>query len=241
VNAVALISDIHSNLVALDAVLADIAASGLTRIVCLGDIVDLGPQPGATVARLRERGIPCVQGNHDLLHEPPQTARLSRIEAWTREELNPDARAFLDALPSEIVLDLEGTEVLCVHGSPRSFRDPFVAATPEAEVAEWARERRFDVLACGHTHVPLTRFHGAKVLVNTGSVGMPFAEPFNGHPPSVLPYSDYAIVRARRDGSGGANRIEVEHRRLPLDVPALRASFGGSSFPEAAEWLKQWD
>ena len=66
---VALVSDVHSHLVALDAVLAETDRLGVDRVLCLGDIVDLGPQPTETIARLRERNVTCIQGNHDPLDD----------------------------------------------------------------------------------------------------------------------------------------------------------------------------
>ncbi len=239
VTAIALISDLHANLVALDAVLADIRAASVDLTVCLGDIVDLGPDPRATVERLHEQGVTCVRGNHDGLDEHPTLPLLALVEDWTRDQLDDSYRRFLNELPSEITLDLDGATLLCVHGSPRSHHDSILASTPAAELDAWLGDRSFDVLACGHTHVPLTRLHATRWLVNVGSVGMPFAEPFSGGPPRVLKYCDYAIVRSRRS-SGGTTELYVEHRRIPLDFEAFCESMRRSSIPQADTWIAHW-
>jgi putative phosphoesterase len=176
---IALISDLHANLVALDAVLADAAAAGADRVICLGDIVSLGPEPRETLARLRDRGIPCLQGNHDPL--PPDPPCLAELEAWCEERLTPEERAWLRALPARIEVPLDGTTtLLCVHGSPRSFDEQVLAETPDADLEAMLADHHAAVTVCGHTHVQLLRRLGDRVVVNVGSVGMPFEERTTG-------------------------------------------------------------
>jgi len=230
----ALISDLHASLDALDAVLADIERSGIERIVCLGDIIDLGPQPRETVARLRERDIPCIRGNHDTLDEHPGFPLLAAVEEWTREALTDEELSWLAELPLELREDLDGLDVLCVHASPRNLVDQVLATTSADTLADWWGERRFDVLVCGHTHLPVLRRVDERLVVNVGSVGQPFLRAFDGSPPVVLKWSEYAVV------SHEAGRVAVEHRRLPFDLTAFERALRATTFPEPDAWMRQW-
>lgn len=229
----ALVSDLHGNLVALDAVLADARAAAVDRVVCLGDVVDLGPQPEETVRRLRDANVACVRGNHDPLDEHPAMPVLLEIERWTRDALSAESRAWLEALPMTLEVDLDGARALLAHGSPKANTDSLLASTPEPELDGWGTGG-FDLVACGHTHVALTRHHRGRPFVNVGSVGMPFEEPFSGRPPRVLRACDYAVVSAR------AGVVSIEHRRLPLDFDAFARTMRESGFPNPDAWLAQW-
>lgn len=232
---VAFISDLHASLDALDAVLADIAERGVERVVCLGDIVDLGPEPGATLERLQQLGIPCIQGNHDTLDEHPPIPRLAEVEDWTRDQLSAEQLAWLGALPVEHLEDLDGLRVLCVHASPRSVGDQVLSDTPFETLSAWWGDRAFDVMVCGHTHVPLLRRLNDRLVVNVGSVGQPFRWAFaGGPPPAVLPWSEYAIV------GHVAGRVSVEHCRIPFDLEAFTRALRASTFPGGDAWLEQW-
>jgi hypothetical protein len=169
---VAFISDLHANLVALDAVFADIDRLGVDEIVCLGDIVDLGPQPRELLARLDEREVRCIQGNHDPLDEHPSHPALLDIETWTREQLD------------------------------------------DASLRRLAE----------------------RVIINVGSVGMPFARALlpGGGEPKILPWCEYAVVSCTK----GVASFDL--RRVPLDVPAFVASVRASSFPKPEAWVRHW-
>ncbi|MEM6927759.1 MAG: metallophosphoesterase family protein [Myxococcota bacterium] len=227
----AIVSDIHANLDALDAVLAHIDRTGADRIVCLGDTVDLGPRPVATVQRLQARCDVIIRGNHDPLDESPQTEFLADLAAWTRDQLDPDLRAWLRALPTEAVIELDGTSVWCVHGSPRSDTDSVLASTPQSRLRAWMAGRVHDVLACGHTHVQVCRKVDDTLVVNVGSVGMPFLEPFDGRPPVVMPWAEYAVVTSVE----GVASVDLQ--RVPYDQAQLRHTVRDSGMPHADAWL----
>lgn len=152
----ALISDLHGNLEALDAVLRDVdRASPGARLVCAGDVVGYGPDPEACIARLREREALCVMGNHEEMvlgrRDFSRCVYAGIVAAvWTRSELSPAARAYLEALPPFLRLD----SVVVCHGDLESA-DTYVS-TPEraqAALAQLRAEHRdADVLVCGHTH-----------------------------------------------------------------------------------------
>lgn len=230
---VAFISDLHANLVALDAVLADIDTLGVQEIVCLGDIVDLGGQPAELLERLHERGIPCIRGNHDGLDEHPPLPKLLEIERWTREQLSAAQLRELDALPTELELDLDGVRVLCVHATPINDTDQILDDTPRDLLDEWFEGRTFDVLVGGHTHVQLVRRLDHRMIVNVGSASMPFARPFveGGGAPKVLPWAEYGIL----SGSGG--RASVELRQVDFDMQAYADAVRAAGFPDADEWI----
>ncbi|HLT39669.1 MAG TPA: metallophosphoesterase family protein [Enhygromyxa sp.] len=231
---VAFISDLHANLVALDAALAELDELGVDEIICLGDIVDLGPQPQAVVDRLRERGVRCVRGNHDPLDEHPEHAMLAEIEAWTQTQLDDATLAELAGLPDQLLLDLAGTRVLCVHGSPRDFNDQVLDTTSAEQLLAWTSGWEFDVMVCGHTHVQLLRRIDRQVFVNVGSLGMPFARAFCGGTPQVLPWGEYAIVAVSERG------VAVELRRVSYDLERFARSLREAGFPFADRWMDNW-
>jgi predicted phosphodiesterase len=149
----AVISDIHANLAALEAVLTDIG-DRVDRIWCLGDIVGYGPDPNECADRIRQDDIISVVGNHDwaslgkvdLAEFNPDASRACR---WTTEQLTPENREFLDRLPVSLTIE----EFTLVHGSPRGPIWEYVAQ-PEIARENFAF---FDTRVClvGHTHVPL--------------------------------------------------------------------------------------
>jgi predicted phosphodiesterase len=234
---IALISDIHANLVALNAALADIQRVGVDQIICLGDVVDLGPRPRATLARIRALGCPVVMGNHDPFYER-LTGPLSLLPLhdWVRAQLSAADLDFLRAGVPTLRADLgHGKTLLCVHGSPRSYNDPILRDTDPSDLDTWLGDVDFDALVCGHTHVQLLRRHRGRPVVNVGSVGTPFDVPFSGTPPRILPWAEYAIV------SADAHSLSVDLRRVDFDLEAFRRSVLESAMPGGVEWLTQWE
>lgn len=236
---VALISDLHGNDVALDAVLADVARAGADRLVCLGDVATLGPHPEAVLARLRDLGCACILGNHDdFLLDPALIHRYTEIPVvvaavdWCRERLAPADREFLGTFRAGLDLELApGVTLGLFHGSPRSHMEDILPTTPAERVDELLGGRAATVLAGGHTHFQMLRQHRGALLVNPGSVGMPFKEYVPGRPPTILPHAEYAIVDGARAG------ISVELRRVPLDRDALRRAAGSAPGNPLAGYL----
>jgi putative phosphoesterase len=229
---VALISDIHGNAVALRAVLEEIRAARVDRIVCLGDVATLGPSPHEVLEILSELGCPCIRGNHDdfLLDEdlirtytdvPPvvQTVKACR-ESMSRHEL-----AFVATFQATLELDMEGATLGLFHGSPRSNTEDLLATTGVDDLDRALGSRRPTVMAGGHTHIQMLRQHNGTLLVNPGSLGAPFEAYVHGGTPKILPYAEYAIVESTR-GS-----VAVSLRRLALDRTALLAALEGWDSP----------
>ena len=157
---VAVLADVHGNLPALDAVLADVDADA---IVCCGDVA-LGGQPAETLARMREAGAQFVRGNCD--RDPGD---------WVREQLTPEEVDFLAGLPLTVELDVDGLgRVLFCHATPTSDEAIFTRLTPDGELAEILAGVEADVVVCGHTHVQFDRTVDRWRVVNAGSVGMPY-------------------------------------------------------------------
>ena len=153
----ALISDLHGNLEALDAVLRELdRASPGARLVCAGDVVGYGPDPEACIARLREREALCVMGNHEEMvlgrRDFSRCVHAGIIAAvWTRRQLSPGARRFIEQLPYSVEA---APGVIVCHGDLQSA-DTYVSTRESAEEALAqlrARHHAADVLVCGHTH-----------------------------------------------------------------------------------------
>lgn len=230
----ALISDLHSSLVPFEAVLADAARVGVERFICLGDVMDLGPQPSQLVRRIRALGIPCLRGNHDVLSGPSLAP--PEVNAWCRTQLDAEGRAFLEALPAELSLELpSGDRLLCVHGSPRANDDEVLASTPDDVLDGWTAGHAFEVMASGHTHLQLLRRHRGRTFVNPGSVAQPFLEPARGgKPPVVLRHAEYAVVDAAARG------FSVDFRKVPYDFEAYARDVRASGLPGPEQWLATW-
>lgn len=239
---IALISDIHGNAVALQSVLDDIARVGVDQTVCLGDVATLGPEPGAIIETLQGLGCPCILGNHDAFLLDPTLIRTYTevpviVDAvdWCRRRLSGGALEFVRGFRPglEIPLDDRST-LLLFHGSPRSHMEDMLATTPPEQLDAMLDGRTATVMAGGHTHIQMLRQHRGTLLVNSGSVGLPFKEYVGGQAPTLLPHAEYATVEANH----GA--VAVTLRRVPLDKRALRAAAAASDNPLRDMLLQQY-
>ena len=243
----ALISDIHGNTVALEAVLRELRAEAIENVVCLGDIASDGPDPRGAIALIRELGCPTVLGNTDAAWAQPAAAQpgedwLRAIDHWSREQLTPDDRAWLAGLAPILTLDLEGQSLLCFHGSPRSFDDVILAATPVSELASMLAGREAEILAGGHTHQQLVRRFESSTIVNPGTVGLPFDRVPSTWPPtdeeamtiSNPAVAEYAVLTVK-DG-----RFSIELRSNRYELGALADLVRRSGMPYADRWMADW-
>ncbi len=185
----AVISDIHSNLDALEAVLAEIDREGVDQIVCVGDIVGYAACPKECLDIIRGREIPCVAGNHDYAAVDKTSIQYFNPDArdailWTRDQLSQDEKDYLAGLP----LTLEFDDFTLAHGTlqnPELF--DYIQTIYDAHLSFEAL--RNTICFLGHSHVPITFFNdepisyfmepeiplaeSEKLLVNVGSVGQP--------------------------------------------------------------------
>lgn len=172
----AFISDIHSNLEALQAVMAEIGNLKVDEVLCLGDLVGYGADPNHCVEIIRSHGIACVMGNHDLCSVTFEgIGRFNPIAAkaleWTRGKLKPSNISFLKTLP--ITLKKHG--VFLCHGSPADPIHEYVyPSAPDSDFIKYFRLAGESAIAMGHTHVPFFRkFGDRKLAFNPGGVGQP--------------------------------------------------------------------
>lgn len=230
---VALISDVHGNLVALEAVLADLAGQGVDGIVCLGDVAATGPQPRETVERLRELECPVVMGNADawMVNPTPapdadeRTRRFEEMDLWCAERLGPDLLAWLGTFQPTVDVELgDEATLLCFHGSPRSYNDIIRATTPDEDLTPFFEDIDASLLAGGHTHQRMLRRYQGRTLLNPGSVGLP----------SDPPWAEYAIVEVE----DGVERVMFQ--RVRFDVERVHAAARESGMPHAEWWVGLW-
>lgn len=200
---IAVIADIHGNIAALDAVLADAATRHVEQIVNLGDICSGGLFPRETADRLMPLGLPTIRGNHErqLTQQPPERMGLSDRHA--ADTLQPEQRAWLATLPATLRLS---DEILLVHGTPDSDLAYFLESVTEQgmrpathnEVARRAGPVDAAVILCGHTHIQRAMtLDDGRLILNPGSVGLPAYGDDRPYPHVVeagSPHARYAIL-----------------------------------------------
>jgi putative phosphoesterase len=239
---IGLLSDIHGNLVALDAVLGELERDGIDGLICLGDVA-AGPQPRETLARVRELGCPVVLGNWDawFVERPPPPSSedeiatiLYEINSFWADQLTDDDRGVLrDWVPQyELPLDFDA-EARCFHGSPRSYDDFIFATTPDEELAAMLGSLRGPLLIGGHTHLQLVRRFEHSLFVNPGSVGLPFSDWW---PDRVLiaPRAEYGVL------VHDERQLRVDLRRTTYDVDAFLRLTLETGMPHAQWWVDCW-
>lgn len=221
---IAVLADIHGNVPALEAVLADVAHARVDEVLVGGDLVGRGPQGHAVVRRIEGLGWPSVRGNHeDYLSsfrrgEVPEdwlSDAQWAASRWMAAELSDEDVRYIEGLPFSLVSRRE-PELRLVHGSPRSNDEGLGPWCSEEQLAGFWKQVGEPVLVCAHTHRPLTRRvedHG--LVVNVGSVGLPF----NGDR-----RAQYAILERRRDG------WHVERRQVPYDLEEILQVYEISGF-----------
>jgi predicted phosphodiesterase len=206
---IAVISDIHGNRLALEAVEADIAALGVDATINLGDLVSGPVDPVGTIEALMASDLPTIIGNHDryLMERPVE--KLDSVDRFVASRLNPDHFAYLRGLPK--TSEVAGEVYMC-HGSPGSDVEPWLdnwwtgrstTMPDEASVLAKSDGVDFPVLLCGHTHIArIVRLRDGRLIVNPGSVGIQF---FHG-----APDARYALLE-RRNGKWSASLRAVAY------------------------------
>ncbi|WP_408955424.1 metallophosphoesterase family protein [Natroniella sp. ANB-PHB2] len=230
----AIISDIHSNIDALNQVLEDIKRRDIEQVFCLGDLVGYNPFPNQVVKRIKEEGIKTVQGNYDdaiansrivcgcdYKTEQAKKIGLNSIQ-FTNQEINEQNREFLKELPHQLEVETGDLKALLVHGSPRQLNEYLYADSQE--VIEVAQDLKADLLLCGHTHLPYHKLIAGKHIINVGSVG----KPKHGNPNAV-----YTIIEVH-ERKVKTEFIEVTY---PVEKVATRIRETGLA-DESIELLK---
>ncbi|HEY1151637.1 MAG TPA: metallophosphoesterase family protein [Pseudoduganella sp.] len=200
---IAAISDIHGNLWALEAVLADIGQRGVDMVVNLGDILSGPLMPRATAERLMALNFPTIAGNHErqVLQGDPSTMGASDL--FAHQDITDEQRDWMRLLPKCLRV---GEDVLLVHGTPDSDLIYFMETVTEQgarpsshnEVLERAGNADASLILCGHTHLPRSmRLDDGRLIVNPGSVGLQafsVEQPFPHKAENLTPHARYCIV-----------------------------------------------
>lgn len=225
---VAALFDVHGNLPALEAVLADVKAAGADVVVSGGDAVP-GPFPRETLALLRSLGdrLVAVHGNGernvvDALRGATTDDPYAATDAWCAEQLSTEELDALSRLPQTARVSVDGLgDVLVCHGSPRSDTEIVTLVTPDERLAAILEGVEEPLVLAGHTHSRLDRRVGGTRFVNPGSVGMPYEREHGAY---------WALVGA--DG--------VDFRRTAYDVEAAAARIRASGMPGADEFAREY-
>lgn len=239
----AVISDTHGNLSALEAVLADITEMGADQIVCLGDVASFGPQPQDTLRQVQALSCPVVMGNTDdsllkprTLEDVPtptaDTPVILEIERWCAEQLNDTDRNFIRTFQKTVRLELDSLELLCFHGSPRSYNDLITATTSDEELNGFLVERA-PLMLGGHTHAQLLRRYQNVTFVNPGSVGLPYEILPDGSVRNPA-RAEYALVEVAR------GEPSITFRRVPYAIAPLLEAVRTSGMPHGEIWRADW-
>jgi len=180
---IAVISDIHGNIDALESVLDDIRNRNVDQIISTGDLVGYLPYPNEVIESFRANGIQSILGNHDeriANHIFDETEFVGWSESdlqknaskyFTSKTITDDNRAYLKALPKQMILDVAGKTLLFLHGTNRRIDEYLYEENHLLE--EIAESLEVDVLVFGHTHIPYSQLVKGKVFINAGSVGKP--------------------------------------------------------------------
>ncbi len=210
---IAVISDIHSNIYALDKVLLDIGKKNIDMTVCTGDLVGYATRPNEVIHRIKEESILTIMGNYDDAignskivcgcdYPDPEDAHNAGLSMYfTGKEITEENKKYLRNLPKEVVLIFNNKTIRFVHGSTRVINEYLKENSKEAD--EVMNELVEDILVCGHTHIPYAKYYGEKLLVNAGSVGKPKTN---------RPYANYVIIDIKNNDElvKTSSSVEVE-------------------------------
>jgi predicted phosphodiesterase len=235
---VALLADVHGNLIALDAVLADLARRGpFDEVVVAGDLVWAGPWPAEVVDRLRSMDSVVIQGNTDAFFrrrpgETPPGKRENRFAEqmeWMLEQLGSQRAEYLAALPaSHRISPADGHELLVVHANPYDLDRPILPHASGVELDELLSsdgvEPTWRALAFGHVHAPFQRKWRGRLLIDVASAGLPM----DGDQRAA-----YAILTWDESGWRG------EHHRVRYDVPVVTRQMTTSGMPRGNHFAER--
>ena len=224
---VALVGDVHANLPALEAVLADARNQAAEADWNLGDFLGYGPFPDEVVQRLRAAGAVSILGNYDAKvlrfekkkHKWRHTKRAEKFLAfrWAHERLSPQSRQYLLSLPATTRLQVHRLRVLLTHGSPAADDEALGPDTPHDRLAKLAAVADAEVVACGHSHRPFDRQAAGVRFINPGSVG---------RPEGGDPRASWALLEIE------PGRLVVDHRRTEYDVQCTVEAIRERGLPE---------
>lgn len=233
---IAVMSDIHGNALALEAVLKDIAGRSVDMVFCLGDLVGYGAYPNEVIELIRKNHIPTIMGNYDdgvgyersecgCAYKDERSIELGhRSLAWMKEHVTLENKTYLRGLLQRLEFTMYNKKVLLVHGSPRKINEYLFEDRPDDSILRLFSSENVDLLICGHTHLPYTKNLQGKYLINTGSVG----KPKDGNPGA-----GYMILTLTE------NIVNTEIIRVAYDVEAMAKAIEATELPhEFADALR---
>jgi len=214
----AVISDLHGNLEALEAVLQEIRG---IDVICLGDLVDYGANPNEVVGLVRSRGIRTIMGNHDWAAVNGDTsqfnARAAMSSIWTQRHLTGESLEYLRALSPEMRDPFEGPEAYFTHGSPDDRLWEYVDPRTHADLfGHYLSRLEVSLIGLGHTHVPYVWKEEGKTVFNPGSVG----QPRDGNPKA-----SFAVITIE------GKEATVDLRRVKYDVQKAASKILDAGLP----------
>ena len=225
---IAVLSDIHGNLLGLDACLTDLESQGgADGVVIAGDLCLDGPKPKKVLQRLEEIGAACIRGNtdrylsEDTAGEAFEPAELAQI-AWTRREVGERWLSWLKELPFALRIGEDDNQLLIVHANPKSDDEHIWPDADEAALERLIGDVGATAIAFGHLHLPYVRAWRGKLLVNVASAGLP---------KDGDPRAGYAIFTEREGG------WQVKHRRVAFDTKRVATQLADCGIPESAELI----
>jgi putative phosphoesterase len=225
---VAVITDIHANLPALQAALRRVDELDVDGLYCGGDLVGYGPHPNEVCALIAERRIPTIYGNYDYAiareledcgcaYVTPHDRELGqRSVNWTLAHTDARSKRFMRDLPFDLRLEVGERNVHLVHGSPRKVNEYLFEDKPARLYERLAAAEEGDVLVFGHTHKPWVHEYGAVLFVNCGSVG----KPKDGDPRGA-----FAVLEAEDD------RVRVRIERVEYDAATVAREVAAVGLP----------
>jgi putative phosphoesterase len=224
---IAILSDIHGNLVGLDACLADLAAQGgADVIVAAGDLCVDGPKPKKVLQRLSELNVRCLRGNTDRYVSDvtlnDDGGVVDSQVAWTRRELGEKWLAWLRDLPFALRIGEEDNQLLIVHANPKTDDEHVWPDADEATLERLIGDEKATAIAFGHLHLPYVRVWRGKLLINVSSAGLPKDGDSR---------AGYAIVTQREGG------WQVKHRRVAFDVKKVATQLADCGIPGSDELI----
>ncbi|UPK72472.1 metallophosphoesterase family protein [Chitinophaga filiformis] len=241
---IALFSDVHANLPALEAFFNDVEQHKPDAIYCLGDLIGYNIWPNEVISEIKRRKIATIAGNHDVKVKAENTQSSDPAKTYAYDIISDEGKVFLRSLPAHLritfQLNHDQITLLMVHGSPRSINEYLYEDIDQDIITEIFVAEDADILCFGHTHkpyyrvIPISDDKGKRYAhtINTGSIG----KPKDGDPRGayVLIYLDESSNIAIIDG------IRVEIRRFEYDIEKAAAGVENSPLPnELADMLRK--
>lgn len=218
---IALISDVHANLPALEAVLADAEARGASVVLHAGDLTGYGPFPNEVINLIRERHIISVIGNYDLSvlskkwkRGKPASGEKKLAMRWAYHQISDDNRTWLARLPKKVCMCVRGIPMILTHGSPDSLTEYLDYGTPDTRLHEIASAEEAKVIITGHSHRGAAREVDGVWFINAGSVG----RPEDGDPRAcyaLLTIEPFSVIHIRIPYEIERTVEAIQHRHLP--------------------------